>query len=135
MGRKSDSKKSAEVKSGLSFAKIFGEIGVGALGGFLNGFFGGGGGMVIVPMLIKLLKYERKAAHASCIAVILPVALTSGLIYAFSGEVDFVVLPAVAAGVLIGGVIGAVLLKKIKSKWLGYIFCGIMALAGIKMIF
>ena len=111
------------------------EAGVGALGGFINGFFGGGGGMIIVPLLIYVLKYERKTAHASCIAVILPVSIVSGIIYLFGGKLNgFNLLPA-SLGVFIGGIAGALLLKKIKAEILGYAFCLIMAIAGLKMIF
>ena len=34
----------------------------GALAGFINGFFGAGGGMVLVPLLIWLCRLEDKAA-------------------------------------------------------------------------
>lgn len=118
-----------------SFKKLLCEAGVGALGGFINGFFGGGGGMVIVPMLTELLKYERKEAHASCIAVVLPMAAAGGLIYALGGNVDFIKLLPVGTGVLAGGATGALLLKKITPELLGYVFCAVMALAGAKMLF
>ena len=36
----------------------------GALIGLINGFFGGGGGMVVVPLLNKLFKMEQKKAQA-----------------------------------------------------------------------
>ena len=111
------------------------ETGVGALGGFINGFFGGGGGMIIVPLLIYALKYERKKAHASCIAVILPVTVISGIIYFFGGKITWCNLLPSTVGVAAGGVLGALLLKKIKAKILGYAFCVIMIVAGFKMIF
>lgn len=120
---------------GKNFKGLLSELGVGALGGFINGFFGGGGGMVIVPMLIGLLKYERKKAHASCIAVVLPMAAAGGLVYALGGKVDFIKLLPVGGGVLLGGITGALLLKKIKPELLNYVFCAIMALAGLKMLF
>lgn len=122
-------------EGGKGFKNLLSELGVGALGGFINGFFGGGGGMVIVPMLIGLLKYERKRAHASCIAVVLPMAAAGGLVYALGGKVDFIKLLPVGAGVLLGGIVGALLLKKINSKLLNYVFCAVMALAGLKMLF
>ena len=43
----------------------------GIISGFINGFFGGGGGMIVVPMLINLLGFSPKQAHATSIAVIL----------------------------------------------------------------
>ena len=49
----------------------------GALAGFINGFFGAGGGMVLVPLLIWLCRLEDKAAFSSAIAVILPLCIVS----------------------------------------------------------
>ena len=37
----------------------------GAVTGFINGFFGGGGGMIVVPVMTILLKIEQKVAHAT----------------------------------------------------------------------
>ena len=54
----------------------------GALAGFVNGFFGAGGGMLLVPLLIWLCRLEDKAAFSSAIAVILPLCIVSIVIYA-----------------------------------------------------
>ena len=37
----------------------------GGLAGFVNGFFGAGGGMIVVPLLILLVKLEDKNAFFS----------------------------------------------------------------------
>ena len=44
--------------------------------GATNALFGGGGGMLAVPAL-KLLGHAEKQAHATAIAVILPVSALS----------------------------------------------------------
>ena len=36
----------------------------GGLAGFVNGFFGAGGGMIVVPLLILLVKLEDKNAFS-----------------------------------------------------------------------
>ena len=46
----------------------------GAATGAANGLFGGGGGMIAVPLL-RAQGLEEKRAHATAIAVILPVSL------------------------------------------------------------
>ena len=38
---------------------------LGGLAGLINGLFGGGGGMVVVPTLTDLLGRDRKKAQAS----------------------------------------------------------------------
>ena len=109
----------------------------GAVTGFLNGFFGGGGGMIVVPVMAVLMKVEQKVAHATAIAVILPVSIISALIYFFGGVLELEILPAVtiSLGVIAGGVLGALILKKINNKLLVKAFAVVMLIAGIKMLF
>ena len=87
----------------------------GILVGFINGFFGGGGGMIVVPLFIFLLKLEEKTAHASSIFVILPLSITSAIIYITKGSVNLVNLSVVSIGVIAGGILGSILLKKLNS--------------------
>ena len=106
----------------------------GGLAGLINGLFGGGGGMIVVPMLIGLLKREPKRAHATALMIILPISLVSGLFYAAFGNLQIMVAIPVVIGVSVGGVVGALLLSKLSSKWIIMIFAIIMAAAGIKML-
>ena len=52
----------------------------GTLVGGANSLFGGGGGMLAVPLL-NGLGYEEKQSHATAILVILPVSFLSFLLY------------------------------------------------------
>ncbi len=107
----------------------------GILAGVANGFFGGGGGMLVVPMLTLLLKRETKRAHATAILIILPITIISGIIYAMFGSFDMGVGLPSGAGVVVGGIVGAFLLKKIKSGIVGKIFAFVILAAGVKMLF
>lgn len=107
----------------------------GALAGLVNGLFGGGGGMIIVPALTKLLKREEHKAHATAILIILPLSILSGIFYASFGSFDLGIGIPVIIGVTIGGVVGAFILSKISSKWLTIIFAVVMMIAGAKMLF
>lgn len=107
----------------------------GVLVGVANGFFGGGGGMLVVPMLVLLLKKEARKAHATAILIILPITVVSGLMYAVYGRFKLNVgLPA-TLGVVVGGIIGALILKKINGKLLTEIFAFVILAAGVKMLF
>jgi len=46
----------------------------GLAAGFVNGFFGAGGGMVLVPLLIWLVGLPDKLAFSSAISIILPLS-------------------------------------------------------------
>lgn len=115
--------------------KVIFAILTGAIAGLINGVFGGGGGMIVVPMLVLLLGCEPKKAHATAILIILPLSVVSGLFYAAFGNLDLSVAIPVGIGVICGGVLGALLLSKLSSKWIIIIFSVVMAAAGIKMLF
>lgn len=106
----------------------------GALTGLANGFFGGGGGMIVVPLMSFLLKMKTKQSHATALAVILPITVISALIYFMSGNFDFAVGIPTGIGVVGGGIIGAWLLGKLSAKWLTKIFAIVMLIAGVKSL-
>ena len=107
----------------------------GAVAGLINGVFGGGGGMVVVPMLTKLLKFESKNSHATAILIILPLSIISGILYLSFGKFSLEIGTFVVLGIVVGGVLGAILLSKLSSKWIMIIFSVVMAIAGGKMLF
>ena len=107
----------------------------GALTGLANGFFGGGGGMIVVPLMSFLLKMKTKKAHATALAIILPITVVSAFIYFLSGNFDFVTGIPASLGVVGGGVVGAWLLGKLSAKWLIKIFAVVMLIAGVKSLF
>ena len=107
----------------------------GAVAGGVNGLFGGGGGMVIVPMLVYLLGMNHKSAHATAILIILPLSLVSSAFYFIFGTVDLSITIPVAVGVTIGGAIGALILSNSRPMFLVVVFSVVMAVAGVKMLF
>ena len=111
------------------------KLAAGALAGLINGLFGGGGGMIIVPSLKYVLRYKTNSAHATAIAVILPLSVLSGIFYTVFGNFEWQPALFTTAGVLAGGIFGAVLLKKLSSTPLTLIFSAVMAIAGVKMLF
>lgn len=113
--------------------KIFFVIG-GVIVGFLSGFFGGGGGMLVVPLLMKVGNLSEKEAHATAIAVILPLCLVSGVVYLIKGIYDFSVGLFVGLGFIGGGVAGSLLLKKLSCKALCIIFSILMVVGGVKLL-
>ncbi len=103
--------------------------------GAINGLFGAGGGMLAVPCLTCVWGLDEKSAHATAIAVILPLCLVSSVVYALKGNYEpSVILPTVI-GVTIGGIVGALLLKKMSANTVSFLFYALMTFAGFKMIF
>lgn len=107
---------------------------VGVVIGFINGFWGGGGGMVCVASLIHILKLPEKKAHATTILIILPLCMASFVIYLLKVSVNFAESWPILIGFVAGGALGALILKKINNLLLMIIFTLLIIAGGIKMI-
>ncbi|MCL2061721.1 MAG: sulfite exporter TauE/SafE family protein [Firmicutes bacterium] len=108
--------------------------GLGGLGiGLANGIFGGGGGMLCVPLLEKGLRENTKTAHATAILIILPITVVSAIVYIANGYFVWQATWITSLAVVVGGIFGALLLKVLPEKLVGLVFAVIMIIAGIKM--
>ena len=106
----------------------------GALIGFINGFFGGGGGMICVPLLEKVLNLKNKYAHATALVVIFPLSFVSAVVYFLSGNLETISFLTVGSGVVLGGILGSFLLKFLPSKIIRIIFAFVMLAGGIRLL-
>ena len=120
----------ARQTNGFSWQRVLSGGAVGAA----NGLFGGGGGMLAVPLL-KKFGYAEKAAHATAILVILPVCVFSVVLYFIQGFYDFAVLIPTAFGVTAGGLLGAYFLDKLPIKIVHFVFCFLQLFAGAYLLF
>ena len=106
----------------------------GLAAGFVNGFFGAGGGMVLVPLLIFLVGLPDKLAFSSAISIILPLCVVSLVIY---GRHDMLPLSD-ALHYLIGGAGGGVLaglwFQKVPAKWLHLALGALILLGGVRLL-
>ncbi len=102
--------------------------------GVVNGIFGAGGGMLAVPALSFICGFDDKHSHATAIAVILPLCLVSTIVYALRGSFELAIVAPTVVGVVLGGIAGALLLKKLSNDVISFLFYGLMLFAGIKMM-
>jgi len=107
---------------------------IGILAGVVNGLFGSGGGVIIVPALTALFAMEQYKAHATAIAIILPITIVSSFFYIQGKYIDVKIAIFAAIGGIIGGFIGAVFLKKIPSNILRIAFGIFMLIAAVRMV-
>lgn len=118
----------------LNIKKNFKAVLCGLLTGTVNGLFGGGGGMIVVPLLKNLLGFDEKRAHATAILIIAPVCLASAVTYILSGYFSAgIILPA-AIGSVAGGLLGALALNKFPVAAVNAVFIAVMFAAGVRMI-
>lgn len=106
----------------------------GALTGFFSGLFGGGGGMVLVPLLTGWCGVEEKKAFATCVAVILPLCLISGGIYLWGQDFDWLQALPYFIGGLFGGLLGGKLFQNVPTVWLRRIFGAFLLYGAVRYL-
>ncbi len=107
----------------------------GAAAGALNGLFGAGGGMVLVPLLTRWCHVPDRKAFATAISIILPLCLVSLAVYALHGSLDLrAALPYLAGG-LLGGLAGGKLFQRIPVLWLHRALGLLILYGGLRSLF
>lgn len=106
----------------------------GGAAGIANGFFGGGGGMILVPLLVRRCGLSQRQAFATSVAVILPLCILSSVIYFFRGGLDLTLALPYLVGGLIGGWVGGKVFQKINMVWLRRIFALLILYGGVKAL-
>ena len=100
----------------------------GAAAGAINGLFGAGGGMVLVPMLSHRTEFTESEVFSSSVLIILPMCLvTLGL--STGWQLPWQEAWPFLIGGIPGGILATWLSKKIPLVWL-HRFLGIMILYG-----
>lgn len=106
----------------------------GTIAGIISGMFASGGGLILVPVFKNFFDMEETKARGTCLACILPMVLTASFFYFKSDTLNLRVALFCAIGGIVGGGIGARLLKKIPEKYLAIVFDLFLVYAGITML-
>lgn len=106
----------------------------GVAAGMINGFFGGGGGLVLVPLLKRFVGLHIKKAHATCVAIAAMMSIVTATVYLMQGAVTFGDAGWYMVGGAIGGLGGGVLLGKISKEWLRRIFGVFLVYSAVRMV-
>lgn len=106
----------------------------GGLSGVANGFFGGGGGSVLVPLLTGVCGLNQRQAFATSVAVILPLCVLSVVIYLMRGGLDIVTALPYLIGGGVGGYVGGKVFKGVKLPWLKRGFGLLLIFGGVRCL-
>ena len=104
------------------------------LAGAVNGLFGGGGGMVLLPLLQRQKGLEGRRLFATSLAVIFPMCLISGAVYLLRGGVSLAEAAPYLLGGLAGGVLGGATFQKVPVRWLKAAFAGFLLYGGVRYL-
>lgn len=106
---------------------------LGLVAGFLSGMFGVGGGILIVPALILLIKMDPKIATGTSLLAILPVAVVGVVTYSIGGHIDVWIALLMAIGSIGGSQIGTRLLRRISRTALQWAFIGFIVVVIVSL--
>jgi hypothetical protein len=108
---------------------------IGLLAGIICGLFSTGGGMILVPAFMYILKIEAVESRATSVCCILSMVIASSFFYYQNNYIDWNTGFLCAIGGAIGGYFGAKLLGKIPDYILKILFTIFLIYASIKMLF
>ena len=108
-------------------------IGASFFAGIISSFFGIGGGIIFVPLMIVAMGMGMKKA-APTSQLILLFASFSGLVtHSLLGHPDYFQSLLLAIGAFGGGLVGARLSLEIKERWLQILVSAVIIIAAIKL--
>ncbi len=106
----------------------------GALAGLANGMFGAGGGMFLVPLLIRWGGLSQRQAFATSVGVILPLSAVSAAIYFFKGQLDLTSAWPYLLGGFLGGLTSGRIFQKVPVVWLRRGFGLLIVYGGLRAL-
>jgi len=80
---------------------------IGLLTGLYSGFFGLGGGFVLVPLLTRWLRFPIKRAIGTSLVAVAVLAVPGTITHALLGHIDWAIAIALTVGVIPGAALGA----------------------------
>jgi uncharacterized membrane protein YfcA len=106
-------------------------IGVGA--GLLSGMFGVGGGILVVPALVLMLRFDQRLANGTSLGAVLPISVASLVTYWSQDNVDWSMALWLVIGALAGAVLGTKWIHILPRKVLGYLFAAMLIATAIRL--
>jgi len=109
---------------------------VGLIAGILSGLVGVGGGIIMVPALVLLLRFTQKQAQGtSLVIMLLPVGILAVLQYYKQGYINFNSVFIISAAFILGGFLGSKLALNMSDEKMKKIFAIVLLVVSVKMLF
>ena len=108
---------------------------LGIIAGIICGLFGTGGGLILVPAFIYMLKLDSKKSRGTSLSCMLVMVIVSSIFYSKNKYIDWKLGILCAIGGIIGGYFGAKILKNIPDYILKIIFVIFLIYYSIKILF
>ena len=126
-------KKIENKKVNLSKQMIVFAIGASFFAGIISAFFGIGGGIIFVPLMVVGMGMTMKKAAPTSQLILLFASFSGVIIHTILGHSDFLIAGLLALGSFMGGLAGARLSVDIKERFLQITVSVVIIVAAIKM--
>ena len=120
----------------MDITTLFLLILIGLAAGILGGMVGLGGGIILIPALILIMKLNQQTAQGTSIAIMLPpIGLFAVYNYYKAGYVNMKYAIVIALAFMVGGYFGSSWALKLSPDLMRKIFSVILVVIAIKMFF
>jgi uncharacterized membrane protein YfcA len=109
-------------------------VAIGLVAGVFSAFFGVGGGIVVVPLLILLVGLPERAATATSLLAIAITAAAGVVVYGLRGEVDVGYAALVGLPAAAGALAGSAWQQRIRASTLTYGFAVLLTVIGVLLL-
>lgn len=109
-------------------------VAIGVAAGIFSAFFGVGGGIVAVPLLVLAAHFPERAATATSLLAIAITASAGVVVFALRGEVEVGYAALVGLPAAVGALIGTSLQQRIHTTTLIYGFAALLTGVGIWLL-
>jgi uncharacterized membrane protein YfcA len=119
----------------LSYQMIIFAIGASFFAGIISAFFGIGGGIIFVPLMVVGMGMAMKNAAPTSQLILLFASLSGVIVHTILGHSDFLQAGLLGAGSFVGGIVGARLSVDINERYLQILVSVVIIAAAVKMFF
>ena len=88
----------------------------------------------MVPLISSIRKVESRVAHATTLACVLFMCVSSSIVYIVKKQIDYQLILFCGIGSVAGSLLGTKLLKKLKNNVIDLVFSVVLVVAGVSMI-
>jgi hypothetical protein len=107
---------------------------IGLVAGFFSALLGVGGGIVVVPLLLLLERWQQRPAMATSLAAIGIVAAAGTVAYGLHGELKPGAAAIVGIPAAFGAIAGTALQQRLANRTLSLLFALVLAGIGTKLL-
>lgn len=107
---------------------------VGLAAGVVSGYVGVGGGFLMIPLFMQLLKTPMKLTSGTSLIAVMILAIPGTITQAMLGNVDWIAGIMVSIGAIPGAVIGSKLISRVSELSLRFVFSAFLLVAAVLLI-